>query len=451
MRGAGFSRISERLAGWPVFVATGLVLILTVFGGIFLVEKAFFRESPLQELRYLYLIRGLSASFLVMALAGLFFETRHRKTELELRKFFHAVEQSGSSVIIADRAAHIEYVNPRFLRLTGYSEDELIGQNPRLFQSGKTSRPTYESLWQTITAGREWHGEFLNKKKNGELFWEEASIAPILDGRRMITHYVGVLNDLTERKKLDSLKDEFSGKVAHELRTPLTVIQWSAANLRDEIDGPLAPTYREEAERILGQVDRLQRLIGDLLDLSRLESGNVQPSLRAVDLMGVINDVTQGFQKSARQRQLEIAVQSSGILPLLPLDRDMLIQILTNLTDNALRFAQSRVTITAGRCTGGVQVTVADDGPGIGTEDQARLFSKFEQITRSTGPDGYKGTGLGLSICQELLRRFGGKIWVDSTLGQGAQFHFLLPLPPDRPHSEQDMTKIMSKGPLRSL
>lgn len=127
--------------------------------------------------------------------------TQRRQAEQELRKLSRAVEQSGSTIVITDISGIIEYVNPKFTQITGYSYAEAIGQNPSMLKSGFTADEEYKKLWETIKSGREWHGELLNKKKDGTLYWESVTISPILNDRKEITHYVGVKEDITERKQ----------------------------------------------------------------------------------------------------------------------------------------------------------------------------------------------------------------------------------------------------------
>jgi PAS domain S-box-containing protein len=127
--------------------------------------------------------------------------TERRQAERELRKLSRAVEQSGSTILITDTSGLIEYVNPKFTQVTGYSYEEVIGQNPRFLKSGFTPDEEFKQLWETISSGREWHGELLNKRKDGTLFWESVTISPILNDRREITHFVGVKEDITERKR----------------------------------------------------------------------------------------------------------------------------------------------------------------------------------------------------------------------------------------------------------
>jgi PAS domain S-box-containing protein len=134
--------------------------------------------------------------------------SERKRAESQLRKLSRAVEQSSSSVVITDLAGDIEYTNPKFTEITGYALEEVVGQNPRVLKSGSQPQEFYADLWATIASGREWHGEFCNRKKNGELYWESASISPIRDASREITHYVAIKDDITERKRFEqALKD----------------------------------------------------------------------------------------------------------------------------------------------------------------------------------------------------------------------------------------------------
>ncbi len=138
---------------------------------------------------------------------------RRKQTEEMVRKLSQAVEQSPVTVVITDTRGAIEYVNPRFTELTGYSAEEVLGQNPRILKSGHLSAEEYKTLWETITSGRSWRGHFLNKKKNGELYWESASIAPITDSEGVITHFVAVKQDITERKRAEAERERLMAEL----------------------------------------------------------------------------------------------------------------------------------------------------------------------------------------------------------------------------------------------
>ena len=225
---------------------------------------------------------------------------------------------------------------------------------------------------------------------------------------------------------MERLRDEFVGTVSHELRSPLAIIKWSIGHLKDGLAG----SVKEEKEVIAGifrNCERLERMVNDVLDLSRLESGKATVNRRPIDLVPILQETVQNFQKSAAKNHVVLEADLPPILPDLHADPDMVMQLVANLLDNAIRFAKGKVQIKAGVEGNSLQVSVIDDGPGIAEGDLKRLFSKFEQITRPAGPTGYKGTGLGLAICKEIIQQHGGRIWAESVVGEGAQFHFTLP------------------------
>jgi len=157
--------------------------------------------------------------------------TERRKTAQDLRILGRAIEASPASVVVTDRDGTIDYVNPSFTQVTGYSPAEAIGSNPRILKSGTRSEEFYRDLWETITSGGEWHGEFLNRKKNGQLYWESAAIAPIKDARDQITHYIAVKEDISgikhasrELEELARLRDDLTHMIIHDMRSPLAAI-----------------------------------------------------------------------------------------------------------------------------------------------------------------------------------------------------------------------------------
>jgi PAS domain S-box-containing protein len=147
--------------------------------------------------------------------------TERRRTEAKLRQLSRAVEQSPASIVITNPAGDIEYVNPKFVHVTGYKLAEALGKNPRILKSGETGPEAYRELWETITAGKEWSGEFHNKKKNGELYWERASISPIRDLTGRITHFVAVKEDITARKQTEAERDQ----LIHDLQEALANVK----------------------------------------------------------------------------------------------------------------------------------------------------------------------------------------------------------------------------------
>ena len=230
-----------------------------------------------------------------------------------------------------------------------------------------------------------------------------------------------------ERRRLEKIKDEFISTVSHELRTPLSVVKAAVANLRDGIVGEMSPDQKKVIAMTSRNIDRLGRIINDLLDLSRLESGKARINLHSVQEVSLIHDTIHGFHQEASQHKIRLLEEVPKNLPDVYADPDMVIQVLNNLFHNAIRFAKTKVLITAKEIDSGIQVSVVDDGPGIPKDKLGDLFKKFVQLDRPMGGAGYKGTGLGLAISKEIIDLHHGKIWVESSKGQGTAFHFTLP------------------------
>ncbi len=195
-----------------------------------------------------YIAKG-NLSRLVPAIGRELREARGRqqrsRTEEQLRKLSHAVEQSPSVVVITDTKGTIEYVNPKFTQITGYTSGEAIGENPRILKSGRTPPEVYKEMWETITSGGEWRGEFCNKKKNGELYWEDASISPVRDSKGVITHFVAVKEDITERKQMEEqLKESHRGLARAQQIAHLGSWEWAVQT--GEV------RWSDETYRILG-------------------------------------------------------------------------------------------------------------------------------------------------------------------------------------------------------
>jgi signal transduction histidine kinase len=175
-------------------------------------------------------------------------------------------------------------------------------------------------------------------------------------------------------------------------------------------------------------LDRLTRITNNLLDLSRLESGRAQVNAKTIDLRRLVEDAAKGAGLLAQGRTLRVEVELPAELPRVVADPDMIAQVLHNLLDNALRYAKTRVVVSARSAEEGmVRVSVSDDGPGIPKDKIGQLFNKFVQVDRPSGGGGYKGTGLGLAICAETLKANHGRVWAESEPGKGSVFQFCLP------------------------
>lgn len=235
-----------------------------------------------------------------------------------------------------------------------------------------------------------------------------------------------------KKKELDELKESFISTVSHELRTPLTVISLGLENLQAGILGPLSEKQMAAIERNIRNTKRLGRLIDDLLDLSRLESGRTRFERKEVDLKHLIHEVIQNFQPAGKEGGALIQEEMEANFPHLECDPDLIAQVLTNLLSNAIRYAEKKIAVKAAIIDGAIQISLANDGPGIPAEKLGVLFEKFVQLDRGTGPSSYKGTGLGLAISKEIIEQHKGKIWVENDGKKGVKFYFTLPIQGDR-------------------
>ena len=363
------------------------------------------------------------------------------QAEAELRKLSRAVEQSPVTIVITDVHGTIEFVNPMFTKLTGYTAEEAIGQNPRILKSVNTSTDTYEELWSTITAGNTWEGEFYNKSKDGSLFWERAAISPLRDANGTITHYLAVKENVTENKSImeqlvaakeqaeagTRAKSDFLATMSHEIRTPMNgVIGMTGLLLDTELD----KEQREYAEIVHRSGDNLLGLINDILDFSKIESGKLDLEILDFDLRRILDDTTLMFAHRATEAGLDLTCHIEPSVPLcLKGDPGRVRQIIINLVGNALKFSHQggvALTVSLVREQDGiatVKFEVHDTGIGMPASRLAAVFEPFTQASGSTARK-YGGTGLGLAICKQLAELMGGEIGVTSEEGKGSTFWF---------------------------
>lgn len=375
--------------------------------------------------------------------------------------FASVLWHSPTSIVITDSKGTIEYVNPKFTEVTGYAFEEVVGENPRLLKSGEQSDDFYEYLWQTIVSGKTWQGEFHNKRKDGTLYWELASISAVQNTDNEIVRYIAVKEDITDRKlrekelqeakrvaeEADRLKSAFLANMSHEIRTPMNAIIGFTTLLKGlNLKEPKATKF---IDIISSNSHLLLTLLDDIISISKLEAGQ----LKVVEEPCQVNVVLKKLYATYISEKEKVKKNTLTINLDIPLhDKDLVIltdckrftQILNNLLSNALKFTtQGEISFGYSyKSDNELLFFVRDTGIGIPLDKQALIFKIFGQVQDHMRHD-YRGTGLGLSISKYLVDLLGGILWLDSEEHKGSVFYFTLPLKRPKP---LDLGSLLSES-----
>jgi len=367
--------------------------------------------------------------------------TEARAVEESRARLTMAVEQAGESIVVTDTRGAIQYVNPAFERITGYDRMEVIGQNPRILKSGRQDPASYKVLWQTLLSGEVWRGTFLNRRKDGTLYEEDAVISPVRDPSGRVVNYVAVKRDVSDVRRMEeqlrqSQKMEavgrLAGGVAHDFNNLLTAISGYSDLLLHRL--PEYSTLRRDVEEIRKAGDRAAALTHQLLAFSRRQV--LQP--KVLDLNAVVTNMEQMLRRLVGEN-IALSTDLSPSLSRVKVDPGQIEQVIVNLALNA-RDAMpdgGRLTIATAdaelspayavahpevRPGPHVLLSMADTGHGMDDETQAHLFEPF-----FTTKDRGKGTGLGLATVYGIVQQSGGHIRVNSGADRGSTFLIYLP------------------------
>lgn len=367
--------------------------------------------------------------------------TSRKQSDLEIMKLSVAIEQNPASVIITDISGVIEYVNTKFLNTTGYEREELIGKVIRILKPGHTSEDTYVEIWNCLFAGNEWKGEHKNRKKNKEKYWESVLISPIKNDEGKITNFIILSEDISERKKMereliaakvkaeesDRLKSAFLANMSHEIRTPLNSILGFSDLLTDpNMDDK---SRREFAGLISSSGSNLLSIINDVLDISKIEAGQIVFTMSQFSVQKLINSIKNEYAYKAGLKNIKLETDPTNPDQeiILVSDENRIKQVLVNFVGNALKFTEKGTIEIGVKLTGNnVQFHVKDTGIGIPKEFHDKIFDRFRQVEPANTRK-YGGNGLGLAITKNLGELLGGQIWLVSEPGEGSTFYFALP------------------------
>jgi PAS domain S-box-containing protein len=392
--------------------------------------------------------------------------TETKLEELQSRKLAKVVEQAAEAVVITDLKGAIEYVNPAFEKVSGYSRDELLGRNPRVLSSGKQDAAFYAGMWSALKSKQVWLGRFVNRRKDGTEFHEDATLFAVVDDRGKVRNYVGIKRDVTHEVELEqarrlseeslqrtaaelekmvvqlrrekeraelaaSAKSRFLSAMSHEIRTPMNGIIGMSSLL---LEAGLSEEQRDYAEAVRSSAESLLTLLNDILDFSKIEAGKLAIESIEFDLERALEDVMELCSLSAQEKGLEFTLWYPPGLPRVFVgDPGRIRQVALNLVSNAIKFTDRgsiRLDISrspAAQSGTGVTLSVRDTGIGIEATKINRLFEEFTQLDSSTTRR-FGGTGLGLAITRSLVALMHGTISVESTPGEGSCFQVRLPV-----------------------
>ncbi|MCK4736965.1 MAG: PAS domain S-box protein, partial [Sulfurimonas sp.] len=366
--------------------------------------------------------------------------SKDRLAQQELKKLQTAIEQTPVSIVITDVEGNLEYVNPQFLKVTGYTEEEVIGKNPSVLATGYTTDDEYVELWNKIKSGETWSGIFKNIKKNGEEYWETAVISPIRDAGGNIVNYIGVKQDISEKIALESLlKDqeelmivqsrhaamgEMIGMIAHQWRQPLSTISMGANNLLLDITLNKVETssFKEISNLIISQVNYLSNTIDDFKDFFRPKKEK-----ESVSIEDIINDTLSIIGKTLEDSGVEINTIFSS-KPIIKTYKREFIQVLINILNNSKEAmnenssGEKKLFINVKEEKESTIIEICDNGGGI---DEHIINNIFEPYFSTKSEK--TGTGLGLYMSKTIVEKhLNGKLIAKNNKIGGACFIIIL-------------------------
>ncbi len=409
-----FAKIFKQAPGVPIFIlsdaADEAMALLTVGQGA-------------QD----YLVRSTLNSNMLLRVLRYAIERKKAEQRLYLaeEKYRTVFENSPAAIIVADGTERISSWNHYTEKLLGMQTADLfLKPVSSLYPAKEWMRIRDEHLRDK---GTQAHLETCVFRKDSTLIDVEVSISVVKDVEGRVTGSIGILRDITERKKLERMKDDFISTVSHELRTPMTIIREGISQVLDGILGPTTEDMQQILSIGLEGIDRLTRIVNDLLDVSKLEAGKIELRREHLNMVELAQHVALIFAPQFQKKGIALKTLFSAAQIYCYADRDKITQVLTNLIGNSLKFTEEgEISLEVQEKPGEVVVSIKDTGRGISELDMRNVFQKFQQFGRTAGP-GEKGTGLGLVISKGLVELHRGRIGVSTKIGVGSEFYFSLP------------------------
>ena len=354
------------------------------------------------------------------------------KASNDLEKFKKAVDNSSDHMVITNREGVIIYANLAVTKLTGYTIKEILGKKAgdKSIWGGEMSPEFYQKMWQTIKIDKKpFSGQINNHRKNGQKYIAEAHIYPILDAKNEVIFFVGIERDATVEREVDRMKTEFVSFASHQLRTPLSAMKWFSEILLSGDAGKLTSKQAGIVKDIYDSNERMLKLIKNLLDISRIESGRIIIDPVPTDMNKLVENIVAEVRSQYSDATQQIITKISPQLPTVNLDPELIRNVFTNLLTNAYKYTppKGKITITIVKKGQEILSQVTDTGYGIPLEDQPQIFDKFFRASNIHKKQ-TEGTGLGLYIVKSIVESSGGKIGLESVENKGSTFWFTLPI-----------------------
>lgn len=392
--------------------------------------------------------------------------TREKLTEEENTRLIAAIEQADEVIVVTDAEGNIRYVNPAFEKVTGYTEQEVLGKNPRILKSGRQDQAFYKNMWETITSGRTWKRRMLNRRKDGTLYTEKASISPVVDQQGVITNYVAVKRDVTseiemekrlaQAQKMESIGN-LAGGIAHDFNNILSPIMLHTEMAM--MDLPAESPLQMNMKQIYKSGERARDLVRQILTFARVEEKEKIPLKASL----IVKEAVK-FLRASLPTTIDLTHEINTDRDTVMADPTQMHQIVMNLCTNAAQAMQAtggdlKVTLSelhvgpeeAGELGGivpghFVKISVSDTGSGIAPDIIDKIFEPYF-TTKEQG----QGTGLGLAVTHGIVESCEGHIAVESEVGNGSAFHVYLPMVDAHVSALQEEKSELPRGTERIL
>lgn len=352
------------------------------------------------------------------------------KLTTDLQKFQLAVENASDLITITDSKGVIIYANEAARVITGYSKKEIIGKKVELLWGEAEDHKFYQNLYQTIAENKKnFTGEFVSRKKNGEKFYTKIRVSPILDDDKNVIFFVGIETDITEEKEIDRAKTEFVSVASHELRTPLANMSLSLEMILSGVTGEISKEQRKYLKGVYRDIEGMSELINALLNVSRIELRTMIINPEPTNISDIAASVVKDFTMQVKNKNLNLKTSYDKGVPVINLDRNLVRIILKNLLSNAIKYTPEggKISLEIERVRSDARIKVSDSGCGIPEDERDKIYMKMFRAknARETKND---GVGLGLYIVNSIVEEFGGQIWFESEVDKGTTFYVNIPL-----------------------